>query len=96
MIWDKKYDLNYFLDMVDKWNSETFLGDCPIDPQYGLNLIFKTLIDDKEHYSYLTSMPECEQQTNSLVIDLILTKYSRKYRKLKKKRMKEYAKKKRL
>lgn len=89
MLWDKKYNLDYFLDMVDKWSSENFLGDCPIDAQYGLDLVFKTLIDDKEKYSYLTSMPETNEQTNSLIIDLILTKYSRKYRKLKKKRKKD-------
>lgn len=89
MIWDKKYDLNYFLDTVDKWGQENFLGSCPIEPQYAIDLIFKTLIDDKEHYSYLSSTPENNLQVNSTMIDLILTKYSRKYRKLKKKRMKE-------
>lgn len=34
------------------------LGDPPIDAQFALDLIFKTLVDDKEHYSYLTSMSE--------------------------------------
>ena len=46
-------------------------------------LIFKSLIDDKENYEYLTTMSESTEQTNSIMLDLILTKYSRKYRKFK-------------
>ena len=49
--------------------------DPPIDAQYALNLIFKTLVDDKENYSYLTSMPESTEQVNSIMLDLILKKY---------------------
>lgn len=63
------------------------LCDPPIDAQFALDLIFKTLVDDKEKYPYLTSMPESVDQTNSIMLDLILRKYSRKYRKyLKEKR----------
>ena len=39
------------------------------------------LIDDKENYEYLTTLPEPTEQTNSIMLDLILTKYSREYRK---------------
>ena len=42
------------------------------------------LIDDKENYEYLTTMPESTEQTNSIMLDLILTKYSKEYRKFKK------------
>lgn len=49
-------------------------GDPPIDAQFALDLIFKTLVDDKEHYSYLTSIPESTEQTNSIMLDLILKK----------------------
>ena len=55
--------------------------DPPIEAQFALDLIFKTLVDDKEDYSYLTTMPESTEQTNSIMLDLILRKYSRKYRK---------------
>lgn len=60
------------------------LCDPPIDAQFALDLIFKTLIDDKGNYPYLTAMSESTEQTNSIMLDLILTKYSRKYRKFKK------------
>ena len=60
-----------------------------MDAQYALNLIFKTLVDDKEKYPYLTTIPETEEQTNSIMLDLILRKYSRKYRKYMRKRKKQ-------
>lgn len=52
-----------------------------IEPQFALDLIFKTLIDDKEHYEYLTTMSESVEQTNCLMLEMILQRYSRKYRK---------------
>ena len=58
--------------------------DPPIDAQFALDLIFKTLVDDKEHYSYSTTISESNKQTNSIMLDLILRKYSKKYRKFKK------------
>ena len=71
----------YTCNKINDWYSDKELGDPPIDAQYALNLIFKTLIDDKEHLPYLTDMPESTEQTNSIMLDLILRKYSRKYRK---------------
>lgn len=70
----------------DWFGNENFeLCDPPIDAQYALDLIFKTLIDDKEHYPYLTTIPESTEQVNSIMLDLILRKYSREYRKYLKK-----------
>ena len=57
--------------------------------QFALDLIFKTLVDDKENYPYLTTMSESTEQTNSIMLDLILRKYSKKYRKYCKKIEKE-------
>ena len=62
-----------------------YLEHNNIEAQYTLDLIFKTLIDDKEKYPYLTIMPESVEQTNRIMLDLILRKYSRKYRKYLKK-----------
>lgn len=88
MIWDKDISFEGFQKRIDKWygDKEFELADPPIDAQFALDLIFKTLIDDKENYPYLTTMPECTRQTNSIMLDLILSKYSRKYRKFKKNR----------
>jgi hypothetical protein len=71
-----------FQSKINKWyeGKDFELGDPPIDAQFALDLIFKTLVDDKEHYPYLTTMPESTSQTNSIMLDLILSKYSRKYR----------------
>ena len=87
MIWDKEISFEGLTQKVDKWykDKEFELSDPPIDAQFALDLIFKTLIDDKEHYPYLTTMIESRDQTNSLMLDLILKKYSRKYRKYVKK-----------
>ena len=57
------------------------MGDIPIPAQYALDLIFKTLIDDEENLEYLTTMPELTEQTNSIMLEMILQKYSKKYRK---------------
>lgn len=75
-----------FHKRINAWyaDKDFELCDPPIDAQFALDLIFKTLVDDKDHYSYLTTMPESTEQTNSIMLDLILTKYSRKYRKFKK------------
>ncbi len=86
MIWDTDISFEGFQKRIESWyeEKEFELCDPPIDAQFALDLIFKTLIDDKEHYSYLTTMSESTEQTNSIMLDLILTRYSRKYRKFKK------------
>lgn len=83
MIWDENISFEGFSKKINDWydDKEFELTDPPIDAQYALDLIFKTLIDDKEKYEYLTTMPESTEQTNSIMLDLILRKYSRKYRK---------------
>lgn len=83
MIWNDNISFEGFDKKINDWfkDKEFELGDPPIDAQFALDLIFKTLVDDKEHYSYLTSMSESTEQTNSIMLDLILKKYSRKYRK---------------
>lgn len=86
MIWSKDISFDGLQQKIDEWfkGKDFELCDPPIKAQYSLDLIFKTLIDDKEHYPYLTTMPESTEQTNSIMLDLILTRYSRKYRKFKK------------
>ena len=91
MIWNDDISFNGFQKRIDEWykDKEFELCDPPIDAQFALDLIFKTLVDDKENYDYLTTMPESTEQTNSIILDLILRKYSRKYRKYVKKQRKE-------
>ena len=83
MIWDESVSFEGFSKKINDWYAvkEFELCDPPIDAQYALDLIFKTLVDDKEHYPYLTTMPESTSQTNSVMLDLILRKYSKEYRK---------------
>ena len=83
MMWNDDVSFEGFSNKINDWyfDEEFELCDPPIDAQYALNLIFKTLVDDKEHYPYLTTMPESTEQTNSIMLDLILRKYSREYRK---------------
>lgn len=81
MIWNDDISFEGFTKRIDEWygDSDFKLGDPPIDAQFALDLIFKTLIDDKENYPYLTTMPESAAQTNSIMLDLILKKYSKEY-----------------
>lgn len=82
MIWNKDISFEGFQKRIDDWyKGDVFIGDPPIDAQFALDLIFKTLVDDKENYSYLTSMPESTEQVNSIMLELILRRCSRKYRK---------------
>lgn len=87
MIWDDDISFEGFTNKIEKWYSgkEFELCDPPIDAQFALDLIFKTLIDDKEKYPYLTTMHESQEQINSIMLDLILKKYSKEYRKYLKK-----------
>lgn len=82
--------LKAFRKKIDDWYADKNfeLCDPPIDAQFALDLIFKTLVDDKVDYSYLTTMPESTEQTNSIMLDLILRKYSRKYRRFKRQQKK--------
>ena len=92
MIWDDNISFDGFYEKIKEWydtHPDDICGDPPIDAQFALDLIFKTLVDDREKYSYLTSWPESTEQTNSIMLDIILTKYSRKYRKFIKKKNKE-------
>lgn len=83
MIWNEEISFEGFSKKINDWygDKEFELCDPPIDAQYALDLIFKTLIDDKEHYPYLTTMSESTEQINSIMLDLILRKYSKEYRK---------------
>lgn len=82
MIWDKDISFEGFHKKIKEWyaDKEFELCDPPIDAQFALDLIFKTLVDDKEKYPYLTTMPESTEQINSIKLDVILRKYSWKYR----------------
>ena len=86
--WDADISFEGFQKRIESWyEGKAFeLCDPPINAQFALDLIFKTLIDDKEKYPYLTTMPESTEQTNSIMLDLILTKYSREYRKFKRRK----------
>ena len=90
MLWDADISFEGFQKRIESWyEGKAFeLCDPPINAQFALDLIFKTLIDDKEKYPYLTTMPESTEQTNSIMLDLILTKYSREYRKFKRRKNK--------
>lgn len=83
MLWPDDISFEGYSQKISEWydDPDHFLGDPPISAQYALDLIFKTLVDDKENYSYLTTMPESTEQVNSIMLELILRKYSRKYRK---------------
>lgn len=91
MIWPDDVSFEGYSQKVSEWfeQPDHFIGDPPISAQYALDLIFKTLIDDKEHYPYLTTISESTEQTNSIMLELILQKYSRKYRKYLRKKRKE-------
>ena len=87
MIWNNDVSFEGLTDKINAWyeNKEFELSDPPIEAQYALDLIFKILVDDKENYQYLTTIPESTEQVNSIMLDLILRKYSREYRKYLKK-----------
>lgn len=90
MIWNDNISFEGFQKKIDNWYADKDFELCnpPIDAQFALDLIFKTLVDDKVDYSYLTTMPESTEQTNSIMLDLILRKYSRKYRRFKRQQKK--------
>lgn len=81
MIWNEEISLDGFQKKIDEcYKDKDFeLCDPPISAQFALDLIFKTLIDDREDYPYLTTMSESVEQKNSIILDLILRKYSLKY-----------------
>ena len=91
MILDEDISFEGFQKKIDEWyaGKDFEISDPPISAQFALDLIFKTLVDDKEHYPYLTTLPETNEQTNSIMLDLILRNYSRKYRKFLKQQKKE-------
>lgn len=91
MIWNDDISFDGFQKRIDSWykDKEFELCDPPINAQFALDLIFKTLVDDKEHFPYLTTNSESVEQTNSIMLDLILRKYSKKYRKYNKKQKKK-------
>ena len=95
MIWPENISFDELFKKIDLWfdDKRNFIGDPPIDAQFALDLIFKTLIDDKENYPYLTTIPESAEQINYIMLTAILHKYSRKYRKFLKNKIKNRIKK---
>lgn len=89
MIWSDEISLEHFYKIVDDNSKKYFLGDPAIDAQFGLDLLYKTLIDDKENAPYITTMPENAEQVNCIMLHELLYKYSRKYRRFLKKKQKE-------
>ena len=83
MIWNEEISFDGFQKKIDEWykDKDFELCDPPISAQFALDLIFNTLVDDREDYPYLTTISENTEQTNSIMLDLILRKYSLKYRK---------------
>ena len=83
MIWNDDISFEGFTKKINAWyeGKESELCDPPIDAQFALDLIFKTLVDDKDNHPYLTTIPESTEQINFIMLDLILFKYSKKYRK---------------
>ena len=55
MIWDADISFEGFQKRIESWyEGKAFeLCDPPINAQFALDLIFKTLIDDKEKYPYI-------------------------------------------
>lgn len=51
MIWDKDISFEGYSKKKAEWfnNPDHFLGDPPISAQYALDLIYKTLVDDKDN-----------------------------------------------
>ena len=90
MIWNNNISFEGFSQKKSEWYEDEnhFIGDPPILAQYALDLIFKTLIDDKENYLFLTTIPESTEQVNSIKLELILQKYSKEYRKYLRKKKK--------
>lgn len=93
MIWPNDISFEGFQKKIDDWydDKHSEMCDPPIDAQFALDLIFKTLVDDKKHYPYLTTMPESNEQTNAIMLELILRTYSKKYRKFKKEKRRKMA-----
>lgn len=91
MIWPNDVSFEGYSKKKYEWFNNTgyVIGDPPIEAQYALDLLFKTLIDDKENFEFLTTVPESTEQTNYIMLELLLRKYSRKYRKYLKKEKKE-------
>ena len=83
MIWSDDISFECYSKKKFEWfqNKDHFIGDPPISAQYALDLIFKTLVDNRENYPYLTNIPESTEQINSIMLELILKKYSKRYRK---------------
>lgn len=82
-------NIKNFRERINNWNKDNFIGDCPIDAQYALDLIFRELIDTKGDIPYLTTIPESRDQTNSIMLHMILAKYDKKYRRMLKKEYKK-------
>ena len=81
MIWPEDISFEGFSQKKkSEWYEDEnhFIGDPPISAQYALDLVFKTLIDDKENCPFLTTIPESTEQVNSIMLEMILQKY-RKY-----------------
>ena len=91
MIWPINVSFEGYSKKKDEFFKNTcyLIGDPPIKAQYALDLLFKTLIDDKENFEFLTTVPESTEQINCIMLELLLRKYSRKYRRYLKKEKKE-------
>ena len=70
MIWNEEISFDGFQKKIDEWykDKDFELCDPPISAQFALDLIFKTLVDDREDYPYLTT----KEVTLPLVVGKII------------------------
>lgn len=89
-------DSRYKVDEKFKWTEwlEKHGGDCgmcdpPLDPQTAIQILYEYLLPECSERSgcgYIVTISESMEQINSVIVDHILNRYSKEY----KKELKEY------
>jgi len=83
LLWNKNVSIEEFVQKQVDWRNSDEVCTLPIDANYALDVLFKTLVPDNvRDLPVFSVLAKSREQANTVMLDLILYAVSPEYRQL--------------